>query len=472
MKKTLPKNQWLPSLYALVKQAFPIYIGQMAVILYGVIDSIMAGRSHPEALAVLALAGGVYMTCAIGFGGIVFVLNPLVAHDFGAKKYYRTRIWLFQSIWPIVLVTLLSVLIFYGVSYFLPRMNLSQEITQATKSYLFIISLAMPAAFMLRALYAINTAILNTSIVMLTQLLGLLIKIPLNYLFIYSNFAQTLSVSPSDACAISSTLTYWILCLGLLYHALYRVVPSQSPNQSWWQELKPNFYYLYKLLAMGIPSTLIIFTEVAAFTLMAWFIAPFGAIQTAAHQVAVSFAGVVYMIPLSIAIATATLTSQQLGARQANAAKQIALTGLGFGSVLSILIGILVAWQATFLVSIYTKDALVIQFASTLLLWVGVYQLFDAVQAISCHILRCYRITVLPMFIYAISMLVVAFTIGYASAHQWGFFASTPILNRLYQAHGYWFGVSMGLAVAAIALSALLWRVFKAPPPDDDFPIH
>jgi MATE family multidrug resistance protein len=72
-------------------------------------------------------------------------------------------------------------------------------------------------------------------------------------------------------------------------------------------------------------------------------------------------------------------------------------------------------------------------------------------------VLRAYKVTVLPMIIYFVSLLGVGFSIGYASAHQKGIFAQLPFDK----AHGYWFGTSIGLTITAIFLCILLFKMFR-----------
>ena len=454
------------------QQAFPMFLGQLAVVGYGVLDSAMCGHRDAQSLAVLALAGGVYLTCSIGLGGILLSLNPLVAHDFGAQKTHRVRVWLFQSIWPVLLCTVLSLLVFQVVKLCLPLLGFEPALLLANERYLNIISFGLPAAFGLRALYAISNAISENARVMRTQMIGLCLKIPLNYVFIFylpEYFPGVANgLDASSGCAIATVITFWVLFI-LMWRDFYRhpmhrqiLKKSRSVRQVAAFAQLPlafafNKHYQFKLIRLGLPSALIITTEVAAFTLMAWLIAPFGDIQTAAHQIAACFAGVVYMVPLSMAIATSTQVAQQLGAQQPEQARKIAIGGLLSGTLITMILGFVVLILAPNIARFYTDDVAVMALAAVLLRWVCVYQCVDAVQAIACNVLRAYKITLLPMLIYLVSLLGIGFSMGYASAHQVGVFAALPFDK----AHGYWFGTSVGLTITAVFLCFVLFKIFR-----------
>ena len=87
---------------------------------------------------------------------------------------------------------------------------------------------------------------------------------------------------------------------------------------------------------LGVPGGLAVMVEVTSFTLMALFIARQGVLATAAHQVAANLAAVLYMVPLSIAIATSARVSYWLGAANASRARLAIRTGFKLGLALAL----------------------------------------------------------------------------------------------------------------------------------------
>ena len=81
-------------------------------------------------------------------------------------------------------------------------------------------------------------------------------------------------------------------------------------------------------LRLGMPMGASIMIEVTGFTFMAIFIVRLGATPVAGHQLAANLVSVLFMMPLALANATATLVAQRVGARDLCAARRIGWHGL------------------------------------------------------------------------------------------------------------------------------------------------
>ena len=99
-----------------------------------------------------------------------------------------------------------------------------------------------------------------------------------------------------------------------------------------------------RLLQLGVPAGWPSWWKLTSFTLMALFIARQGTTAAAAHQIAANMAALLYMVPLSLVIATSTRVSYWLGAGQALRAQRVvyigfrlaALTGIALAAILFI----------------------------------------------------------------------------------------------------------------------------------------
>ena len=91
-------------------------------------------------------------------------------------------------------------------------------------------------------------------------------------------------------------------------------------------------------------------------------------------------------------------------------------------------------------------DAAVVQFAAGLLVIAGVFRLFDCAQATAAGALRGLKDTRVPMLIGATSYWIVGIGIGLLLAFGFGL-----------EAKGIWWGLTGGLATAAVLLNARFW---------------
>ena len=141
--------------------------------------------------------------------------------------------------------------------------------------------------------------------------------------------------------------------------------------------------------------------EVTSFTLMALFIARQGTLASAAHQVAANLAAVLYMVPLSLAIATSARVSLLAGrggcapGPPGHPHRFQAGAGDGAGPGRHRRCS---AAGASPLSIPATRE--VVALAAGLLAWLAVYHLGDAVQALCVFVLRCYRVAIAPLVAY------------------------------------------------------------------------
>ena len=66
---------------------WPMFIGQMAVMANGFIDTIMAGRYSTLDLAGIGVGASIYMSIFVAMMGILLALTPTAAQLYGAGRY-------------------------------------------------------------------------------------------------------------------------------------------------------------------------------------------------------------------------------------------------------------------------------------------------------------------------------------------------------------------------------------------------
>jgi MATE family multidrug resistance protein len=122
--------------------------------------------------------------------------------------------------------------------------------------------------------------------------------------------------------------------------------------------------------------------------------------------------------------------------------------------VMAATVGALVWLMREAIVGLYTRDAAVAAAALSLLSWVALFHLGDALQTFSQFVLRAWRITVVSLVVFALAMWGLGLGGGYMLAFNvWGI---TPLPWR--SAAGFWIASTAGLWSAGIVLTAfLLW---------------
>ena len=196
--------------------------------------------------------------------------------------------------------------------------------------------------------------------------------------------------------------------------------------------------------------------EVTSFTLMALFIARLGTVASASHQIASSAAAVLYMMPLSMAIACSARVSFWLGSDRPDNAKRVVLLGVKLTALVSIGLAAIVLIANQWLAGLYSGNPAIVAIGATLLTWVAVYHMADAMQALCAFLLRCYRITLTPLLLYGVLLWGLGLYGGYRLTY-------TGIAGRAatQSASSFWAASTVAISLVAIGLLALLWRAVR-----------
>jgi len=87
-------------------QARPIFVGQVAVMLYGVVDTVLTGHASATDLAAMGLGTGVYSSVFVSLLGAINALNPIIAQHHGGRRHVAIGASYVQGLW---LAQLLSI---------------------------------------------------------------------------------------------------------------------------------------------------------------------------------------------------------------------------------------------------------------------------------------------------------------------------------------------------------------------------
>ena len=438
---------------ALWQLAWPILVGQLANVGMAVADVSMAGHASAQDLAGVALGSSVWMIVVVTLMGIMMSVNPTVAHYVGAGQFDRVPHVVRQALWKGLGVgTIALVLSNLGALVF-EQMELEPAVRDIAIRFVRITSVGLPAFACYRVLYGYSASLNQTKPIMAIALVALLLNCLLNWLLIFGHagFPKLGGVG----CAWSTMLCLWFNLGGLLWwmrrSPAYR---STWPFDRW---EAPHREKVRSLLKLGLPIGVTYFAESSAFSLIALLVARFGSTQVAAHQIALNFSSLVFMLPLSLGIALLTRVGQALGAGDAQAARFRSGVGVATSVSLAALSALLMAVFSQEIAGAYTSDTTVASVAAGLLLMAALFQVSDAAQVSTSCAIRGYKVTRAPMVIHLTAFWVFSLPLGcvLGLAPDWlPWHPAQPM-----QAQGFWIALVVGLTVAALGLAILLRQV-------------
>jgi MATE family multidrug resistance protein len=207
----------------------------------------------------------------------------------------------------------------------------------------------------------------------------------------------------------------------------------------------PSPARLREITRLGAPIAGSLVLEGGMFNAAALLLARFGAAVIAAHAIAINYAALMFMIPLSVNSATTIHVGHLLGAGDTRGARRGAFTGISLGVGVMAVSALVMVFAGARIAGLYTRDAQVAALATTLLLYAAAFQIADGAQVCTAGALRGYKDTRVPL----IANLFAYWGIGFPLAWWFG-------VTQARGAPGVWIGLIAGLCVAAVLL---LWRL-------------
>ncbi len=446
----------------IMRHAGTVMVGQVAVMAFSVTDTLVAGRFADTALAALAVASATYITVHISLMGILQALLPVWAELHGARKHAELGRSVRQALY---LCAITSALGMWALLCPGPLLNWTQvplDLQGDVRDYLTVVAFGLPASLLFRMFSTLNQSLGKPKLVTWVQVGALAVKIPLSILLVLGlpGYVPALGLA---GCAWA-TLVVMVLMLAMALW-LIKTQAFYKPYRLWAPLERPHHEVLWRFVRLGLPSGLAIGVEVTSFTLMSLFISRLGIVATASHQIASNMAALLYMLPLSLAIASSARVSYWIGAGDIQRARHALRTGLGLILTLGFSVALLLGWQRDAIAALYTQSPEVAALAAGLLLWLTLYHAADAVQVFCVFALRSYGITLVPLLTYTLLLWGFGLAGGYAVAYGTGF--ETALLSWLVPQSpiAFWQTASVALTITTAVLLPLLWRAayrFKA----------
>jgi len=428
--------------------AWPVLVAQLVSIGMMVADTLIVGRYSTQHLAAVAVGSGIYAALALGLGGVLQALAPIVGQHYGAGEKEKIGSDLRQGLWLAAALALGGAALFAAPGWLLAPAQLEPDVEAVAARYMRLLSLNLPALLGYRAFHATATALGQPRPLMTIACLETILHAALAHCLVGGHLG--LPELGAAGAAISQAIVGWIslgLCVWLLLKS-----PRFEPFHIFSRRECPRWAAQKELLRLGAPIGFSFLVEISAFTLMAIFIARLGAETVSGHRIAANLSAFVYMLPLSLAIATAAQVAQSVGAKNEALARAYALTGLKIACVGALIMAVLLLWLRAPIAWMATTDAEVARTAIALTFYIAIYQFFDATQTLACFALRGYKISFVPLLIHLACFWGLGLGLGYWLA----FHAPAP-----QGAAGFWQAAVASTVTAAIAFGALLLWVTK-----------
>ncbi len=442
----------MSELKIIARHAGTVLIGQLAVMAFGIADTVIAGRYSDEALAALSVGAAIYISVYVGLIGIVQALLPIWAELHGARKYVALGRSLRQSLYLCGFIAAAGISALLLPGPLLRWAEVPTAMQAEVETYLAVLAAALLPSLLFRIYSSFNQSLGRPWLVTWLQLASLALKIPLS-LWLVMGGAGMPALGVVGCAWATLVVNYALLLVALV---MLRTQDIYRPYRLWSRMEAPHWRQIAEFSRLGIPGGMAYLVEVTSFTLMALFIARLGTVASASHQIAASVASVLYMMPLSIAIACSARVSFWIGAGQPDQARRVVWTGFWLAALMALASAATIFIACQNLAGFYSRNPAVVSLGGGLLLWVAAFHVADALQSVCAFLLRCYRITLAPLLLYSALLWGLGLLGGYVLAYRgWGAHSATQ------SATSFWLAGTVALTLVALCFCGLLWHAVR-----------
>lgn len=422
-----------------LKLAGPIILGELAQMALSLIDTAMVGSVSYKQLAAAALVMSV-VNIPFVFGiGLTMSVSQMVAMAHGRNDAQKVSHYLYNGF---LLCAAAALIISIGLEFgkgILFNLKQDPEVAAMAVPFLRIIGISIIPMILFMTLKQFTDGLEYTRTAMTLSLIALPLNAFLNWLLIFGNwgFPRLELVGAAWGTLITRTLIFIALAIVIFKHKTFRRYIAAG-RASW----KFSWLTIKELLGIGIPSSLQAGMEVGVFAVSAILIGTIGAVEQAAHQIAMNCAAFTFMVSMGLAQGGAIRVSNAYGRNDwrhiLNIGKSSMLTALIYGILCFV---IFISFNGL-LPKIFNNNTEVIALASYLLIFAAIFQISDATQAVGVGLLRGAKDVKIPTLLVGFAYWVVGLPVGYLLAFHFNM-----------RAPGIWAGLIIGLSLVSVFLT-------------------
>lgn len=421
----------------------PILITQTAIMAMNFCDSAMSGHAGAVHLAGTAIGGNLWMPVMASLNGILLGSMPIIAHLLGRGERHNIGRVVRHTM---LLATAFSLLLLVIGVLFLDRLlgtfGLEPQVHYIAKMYISAIGVGVLPFFLSTALRALVDTSGYTGITMKIYLLALPVNAFLNYCLIFGKFGAP--ALGGIGAGLATGITYWLEFFIFVW--VVHKLPAFAPLRIFTDKFKFDMAQLRENLSLGVPMGMAIFMEASIFGVIAIFIAKFGTVIIAAHQAAMSFTSLLYMVPLSFSMSLTIVVGVEAGARRFGEALRYSLLGIACNITVAVLLTIFVLFDREFIAGLYTSEPVIIRQTIGFLFYAMFFQVMDATAAPIQGILRGYKDVKATFWAGLAAYWLICLPLGCYFDYYMHFGPSS-----------YWLSLDIGLLCAVLFLGGRFW---------------
>lgn len=364
--------------------ATPVALTQLSSMLLWTIDLLMVGRIDVLSLNAVSLGRLWIMGTSICAMGLIFGLDAIASQAHGARDRERLGEVLLHAGVLALIVSLPLGALWLGTERLLLALGQDPAIVALAHRFVLVQIPALPFFLLFVAIKQYLQARGIVRPAMWVSFAACAFNAFVNWLLIFGHWG--LPRMGAVGAGVATAITEVMMLLALLL--AIRRFRLQRGARTVFDLTRLRVKGLSAILRLGLPVAVMLALEYWAFAISALWAGRLGAIEFAAHSIALNLASITYMVPLGIGLGASTRVGNLIGAGEPRAAQRAAWVAFALGGGVMALFALLFVAGRSIIPLWFTPDAAVVALAATLLPVVAAFELFDGLQVVGSGVLR------------------------------------------------------------------------------------
>jgi multidrug resistance protein, MATE family len=360
-------------------------------------DRIMLAKVGDLEAAAAGTAGIAFFS-VLGFGfGVLLVVNTLASQAFGRGDNRAAGQYLWQGIWFGLIFGLITLVLYPTAEQFFLLMRHEPRMAAIEADYLRIVALGGTLKLVQVAMSQFLLGLHRPTIVLIGAVGGVVANLFFNWLLIYGNWGFPALGVAGAAWGTNAAVVVELIVMGLY---VFRPAFARLYNTF---DAAIHADKLRMLLRIGLPAGFQLICDIVAWMIfMNVIMASFGTAALSANSFAFTYMHVCFMPAIGVGGAVTALVGKYIGMGRHDLAARRAHLGFFVCAIYMVLAGVTLFAFRYPLIGLFTADPEITRIGATLMLFVALYQIFDAMFVIYVGALRGAGDTLVPAVVQAI----------------------------------------------------------------------
>lgn len=367
--------------------ALPMVVSQGSYALMVFIDRLFLSMLGPEYMSA-AMGGGVasFFTISL-FIGVMSYANALVAQYYGAGEFHKCPRVVTQGTIMAILCLPVIALMAWGVYHLFEAMDHVGAQLKLERIYYQILIYGCFFNLAKTCIASYFSGIGRTRVVMIADVLGVLLNVPLTYVLVFGKFGlPEMGIAGAAWATVMSTLFSLLIFAAFYFNKIHRELFKVMDS------FHVDAGVLKRYARLGFPSGFEMFMNVATFNLFVLMFQSYGIAAGAAAAIVFNWDMMSFVPMIGLNIAVISLIGRYIGAEDMSRADGVIAAGFKMALGYSAALGLLFVIYRIELLNVFANSGAdfseILELGSFLMICLACYVMGDAIILIAGGVLR------------------------------------------------------------------------------------